>query len=346
MSSTTTLTHQRDLFAQLVALGEEVTDALDHTNVASTLGEEELNRAAAAIGDRALPDAATNSLASLAASVERVIAAKDPHRAIDWIGMQPRLAVTLLAATLNPASLPKDIIPQSSGTTVAARIPSGISFSDAPRDGRAVVYSGIQADPILRPLAVAIANATPADRLIARAVMNDPEPTTTEAVALFAALPSRRTTADPLVVGALAIGGKAQASNAQYRGAVVEATTAEMLRRRPALSTDAERLVRRERRFAIEGVSADPHPFDVTVEAGPIPELWDCKWGARGIDASLLAELEDARIRAAGNGARITIGVVAFDTAAIVAARLNIVRAPREKTRFITLETLGRLAAG
>jgi hypothetical protein len=38
--------------------------------------------------------------------------------------------------------------------------------------------------------------------------------------------------------------------------------------------------------------------------------------------------------------------VVAFDTAAIVAARLTIVRAPREKTRFITLETLGRLAAG
>lgn len=344
--SGTALTHQRDLFARLVALAEEVTDALDHTNVVSTLGEEELNRALTAIGDRALPDAATNALASLAASVERVIAAKDPHRAIDWIGMQPRLALTLLAATLNPASLPKDAIPQSSGTTVAARIPAGISFSDAPRDGRAVVYSGIQADPILRPLAVAIANATPAERLIARAVMNDPEPMAAETAALFAALPSHRTTTDPLVVGALTIGGKAQASNAQYRGAVVEATTAEMLRRRPVLANDADRLVRRERRFAIDGVSADPHPFDVTVEAGPIPELWDCKWGARGIDASLLAELEDARIRAAGSSARIAIGVVAFDTAAIVAARLTIVRAPREKTRFITLETLGRLAAG
>ena len=142
--------------------------------------------------------------------------------------MQPRLALTLLAATLNPSSLPKDVVPQSSGTTVAARIPAGISFSDAPRDGRAVVYSGIQADPILRPLAVAIANATPAERLIARAVMNDPEPTAAETAALFAALPSHRATTDPLVVGALAIGGKAQASNAQYRGAVVEATTAEM----------------------------------------------------------------------------------------------------------------------
>ena len=64
------------------------------------------------------------------------------------------------------------------------------------------------------------------------------------------------------------------------------------------------------------------------------------------LGALLLAELEDARIRAAGSSARIAIGVVAFDTAAIVAARLTIVRASREKTRFITLETLGRLAAG
>ena len=73
----------------------------------------------------------------------------------------------------------------------------------------------------------------------------------------------------------------------------LEATTAELLRRRPGLARDAERLVRRERRFSVDGAAADPHPFDVTVEAGPIPELWDCKWGARGIDASLLAELED-----------------------------------------------------
>ena len=115
--SGTALAKQRDLFARLVTLGEEVTDALDHTNVVSTLGEEELNRAIAAIGDRALPDAATSALAALAASVERVIAANDPHRAIDWIGMQPRLALTLLAATLNPASLPKDVVPPSSGTT-------------------------------------------------------------------------------------------------------------------------------------------------------------------------------------------------------------------------------------
>ena len=176
--------------------------------------------------------------------------------------------------------------------------------------------------------------------------MGDPEPDATTAAAYAALLPSQRGPSDPLIVGALTIGGKAAQSNAQYRGAIVEATTAEILKRRPALSRDAERMVRRERRFSVDGASADPHPFDVTVEAGPIPELWDCKWGARGIDDNLLAELESARIRAAGAGVRIAIGIVAFDSAATVAARLSIVRGPREQTRMITLDTLSRLAAG
>jgi hypothetical protein len=198
----------------------------------------------------------------------------------------------------------------------------------------------------LKPLAHALAAASPADRLIARALMGDPEPDVTTAAAFAALLPSQRGPSDPLIVGALAIGGKAAQSNAQYRGAIVEATAAEILKRRPALVRDAERMVRRERRFSVDGASADPHPFDVTVEAGPIPELWDCKWGARGIDDNLLAELESARIRAAGVGVRIAIGIVAFDSAATVAARLSIVRGPRGQTRMITLDTLSRLAAG
>ena len=49
---------------------------------------------------------------------------------------------------------------------------------------------------------------------------------------------------------------------------------------------------------------------------------------------------------AAGVGVRIAIGIVAFDSAATVAARLSIVRGPREQTRMITLDTLSRLAAG
>ena len=334
--------HVRRL-ARIVELGESASDALEHVLAVGEIATAELQRTTAAVAGRDVPSATESALESLGVAAERVADDGDPHRAIDWIGMYPRLATVLLVAGLNPAALPADTPTSPGNPSAAARIPAGVAFADAPRDGRAVVYAGIQADPILRPLAVALADATPAERLAARALMNDPAPDVATAGAYFAALPSRRTPRDPLVVGAVSIGEKAPQSNAQFRGAVVEATTAELLRRRPGLARDAERLVRRERRFSVDGAAADPHPFDVTVEAGPIPELWDCKWGARGIDASLLAELEDARIRAAGNGVRVAVGIVAFDTSAVVAARLGIVRGAREKTRIVTLETLGRL---
>jgi len=342
------LSSQVETFTRLTTLGETVTEALDYTQVISTSGATEIERTVAAIGARELPAPVTGALDALTAAAERVITANDPHRAIDWIGIYPRLLTTLLVAALNPKALPAEAhaAAGATGSGSAARLPGGISFTDAPRDGRAVVYAGIQADPILKPLAQAIAAAAPADRLFARALMGDPEPDASTAAAYFGLLPTHRAPNDALLVGALAIGGKAAQSNAQYRGAIVEATTAELLKRRAALSREPERMVRRERRFAVDGASADPHPFDVTVETGPVPELWDCKWGARGIDDSLLAELEDARIRAAGVGVRIAIGIVAFDTAATVAARLSVLRGPREQTRMITLDTLARLAAG
>ena len=340
-------TPHREIFSQLVTLGESVTDALDYTQLISTNGEGDLEKTFTALAERELPPAAIHALEALHSAGERVVTANDPHRAIDWIATYPRLLTTLLVAALNPKALPADQgATTTSGGASATRLPSGIAFTDAPRDGRAVVYSGIQADPILKPLAQAITAASPADRLIARALMGDPEPDHATAAAYAALLPSQRGPSDPLIVGALTIGGKAAQSNAQYRGAIVEATTAEILKRRPTLAREAERMVRRERRFSVDGASADPHPFDVTVEAGPVPELWDCKWGARGLDDSLLAELEDARIRAAGVGVRIAIGIVAFDSAATVAARLSILRGPREQTRMITLDTLNRLAAG
>jgi hypothetical protein len=335
-------------FERLTVLGETVIEALDYTQVISASGTTEIERTVTAIGARDLSPAVATALDALTAAGERVVTANDPHRAIDWIGIYPRLLTTLLVAGLNPKALPAESHNAGGqvGSGGAARLPAGISFSDAPSDGRAIVYSGIQADPILKPLAQAIAAATPPDRLFARAIMGDPEPDAATAAAYFALLPTHRALHDPLIIGALTIGGKAAQSNAQYRGAIVEATTAELLKRRAALSREPERMVRRERRFAVDGASADPHPFDVTVEAGPIPELWDCKWGARGMDDSLLTELEAARIRAAGAGVRIAIGIVAFDTAATVAARLSVLRGPREQTRIITLDTLARLAAG
>ena len=45
-------------------------------------------------------------------------------------------------------------------------------FQDAAKDARAVVYAGIQADPQVARTAALLADATPAQRVLARAVMN------------------------------------------------------------------------------------------------------------------------------------------------------------------------------
>ena len=45
-------------------------------------------------------------------------------------------------------------------------------FQDAARDARAVVYAGIQADPLVAHAAELLASASQAQRILARAVMN------------------------------------------------------------------------------------------------------------------------------------------------------------------------------
>ncbi len=45
-------------------------------------------------------------------------------------------------------------------------------FQDAVKDARSVVYAGIQADPLVARAAGLLADATPAQRVLARAVMN------------------------------------------------------------------------------------------------------------------------------------------------------------------------------
>src|SRR5450759_2028085 len=53
-----------------------------------------------------------------------------------------------------------------------ARVEPEVRFQDAARDARAVVYAGIQADPLVARLATLAADATYGQRLMARAVMN------------------------------------------------------------------------------------------------------------------------------------------------------------------------------
>ena len=51
-----------------------------------------------------------------------------------------------------------------------------------------------------------------------------------------------------------------------------------------------------------DGVRAEIHPYDVTVERDGNAEAYDCKWGARGINADVLHQLDDARTHAVAEG--------------------------------------------
>jgi hypothetical protein len=124
----------------------------------------------------------------------------------------------------------------------------------------------------------------------------------------------------------------------QYRGAVVEAVTALLLARR------AGGAVRRERRILFDGVRAEVHPYDVTVEREGAAEAHDCKWGARGINADVLHQLDDARSHAADEGERLTVGLVVFDAGRSCEVRLAAQSAPTAGIGLVTLDSLGRLA--
>ena len=71
----------------------------------------------------------------------------DPHRAIDWLSTFPQVVLVALGRAV-------------------------VRFQDAARDARAVVYAGVQADPLVARAATLLADATPAQLVLARAVMN------------------------------------------------------------------------------------------------------------------------------------------------------------------------------
>jgi len=120
--------------------------------------------------------------------------------------------------------------------------------------------------------------------------------------------------------------------------AIVEAVTATLLARRAGAA------VRRERRILFDGVRTEVHPYDVTVERPGAAEAHDCKWGARGINADVLHQLDDARAHAAEEGERLAVGLVVFDAARSCRVRLAAQTAPTAGIGLVTLETLDRLA--
>ena len=215
-------------------------------------------------------------------------------------------------------------------------------FQDAAKDARAIVYAGIQADPLVARIAALLAEATPAELVMARAVMNGETTDRARWMAMFPTLfPGGRGAdrAEAILDAALAVADRGEQVRSQFRGAIVEALTARLLAQRVG-----EAAVRRERRVLFDGVQAEIHPYDVTVEGEARAEVYDCKWGARGINADVLHQLDDARRHAAEEGVRLFVALVLFDGRRSCDVRLARSTAPREGTRLFTLESLGRLA--
>jgi hypothetical protein len=115
-----------------------------------------------------------------------------------------------------------------------------VRFQDAARDARAVVYAGIQADPQVARTATLLADATPVQRLLARAVMNgetvDPAGWRTMFPTLFG--PAATGDADDLarseaiLEASLAVADRGEQVRSQVRGALIEEVTAQLLARR------------------------------------------------------------------------------------------------------------------
>ena len=220
-------------------------------------------------------------------------------------------------------------------------------FQDAAKDARTVVYAGIQADPLVARTAALLADATPAQRVLARAVMNgettDPDGWRTAFPTLFGSAVEpgspQRDRSEAILQASLAVADRGEQVRSQFRGAIVEAVTEELLCRRVGTAA-----LRRERRILFDGVPAEIHPYDVTVETDGAAEAYDCKWGARGISADVLHQLDDARRHADAEGARLLPVLVIFDARRSCEVRLARHTAPRTGTRLVTLETLDRLA--
>src|SRR5664280_792682 len=222
-------------------------------------------------------------------------------------------------------------------------------FQDAAKDGRAVVYAGVQADPLVARLAALLTRATAAERWLARAAMNGER---TEADVWRRIFPSLfgegvatelRERAELILEASLEVANRGEAARSSYRGAVVEELTARLLTGRDgADALDAP--VRRERRVLFDGVPAEIHPYDVTVETETRPEVYDCKWGARGINADVLNQLDDARAHAAEEDLDLDVAIVVFDAHRSCQIRLDRSTASHAGTRLVALEDLDGLA--
>ena len=216
-------------------------------------------------------------------------------------------------------------------------------IQDAAPDARHAPYAAIQADPLVARAAALLVGASLPERILARAVMNgersEREIWRTTFSSLFARGSPNAPRAEAVLDVAVAVAARGDQARNQYRGAIVEALTELLLRRRSTA-------VRRERRVLFDGVRANIHPYDVTIEDPGHPEVWDCKWGARGIDSDVLDHLDEVRRHAAAEERPVVVGLVVFDARLSCLVRLARLTAPRSEIRLVTIETLDELSRG
>ncbi len=219
-------------------------------------------------------------------------------------------------------------------------------FQDAAPDARAVVYQGIQRDPLVARVADDLAAATPAERWLARAVMNgertDPDGWRRMFPGLFgdSAPVPMRDRAERLLEACLQVAERGEQARSQYRGAIVEELTSKLLTKPSRTPGGA---VRRERRILVDGVRAEIHPYDVTLERPERPAVFDCKWGARGIGPDVLNQLDDAYRHATDEGADLETALVVFDARRSCEIRLARETTPHDTTELFALESLDEL---
>jgi hypothetical protein len=153
------------------------------------------------------------------------------------------------------------------------------------------------------------------------------------------ATPAERLRSEAILACSVQVADRGDEIRNQLRGAIVEALTERLL-----VGRVGAEVVRRERRILFDGVRAEIHPYDVTVERAGAAEAYDCKWGARGINADVLNQLDDARTHAADEDERLTVALVVFDGQLSCDVRLARQSAPTDGIGLVSIESLDGLA--
>ena len=224
-------------------------------------------------------------------------------------------------------------------------------FQDAATDARAVVYAGIQADPLVARTAALLADATPAQRLLARAVMNGE---TTDAGRLAGDVPDacsarradrRRRRRGPVRGDPRRVpGGRRPRRAGPQPGPRRD--------RRGADRACSWRAGSARPRCAASGASCStasgPRSTRTTSRSSATgPPRRTTASGARAASTPTSSTSSTTRAtHAADEDERLTVALVVFDARRSCDVRLARQTAPHEATAIVTIETLDGLAAG